>query len=48
MTHVPYKGAAPALTDLMAGQINVFWDAMITANPHIKSGKIKALGMANA
>ena len=48
MTHIPYKGAAPALTDLIGGQIDVFFDAMITANPHIKSGKIKALGMGNA
>ena len=48
MTHIPYKGAAPALTDLIGGQIDVFFDAMITANPHIKSGKIKALGIGNA
>lgn len=48
MTHVAYKGAAPALTDLMGGQVELLFDAMITANPHIKSGKLKAIGMANA
>ena len=48
MTHIPYKGAAPALTDLMGGQVQLLFDAMITANPHIKSGKLKAIGMANA
>ena len=48
MTHVPYKGAAPALTDLAGGQIGLLFDAMITAGPLIKSGKIRALGMANA
>lgn len=48
MTHVPYKGAAPALTDLMGGQIDMLFDAVITAHPHIRSGKLKALGMANA
>jgi len=48
MTHVPYKGAAPALTDLIGGQIDVFFDAVITAYPHVKSGKLKAIGMGNA
>ncbi len=48
MTHVPYKGAAPALTDLIGGQIDVLFDAVITAYPHVKSGKLKALGMGNA
>ena len=47
MTHVSYKGAAPALTDLVGGQIGLLFDAMITAGPIIKSGKIKAIGMAN-
>ncbi len=48
MTHVPYKGAAPALTDLIGGQIDLLFDAVITAYPHVKSGKLKALGMGNA
>jgi tripartite-type tricarboxylate transporter receptor subunit TctC len=48
MVHVPYKGAAPALTDLMGGQVGLLFDAVITAYPHIKSGKLKAIGMGNA
>jgi tripartite-type tricarboxylate transporter receptor subunit TctC len=48
MVHVPYKGAAPALTDLMGGQVDLLFDAVITAYPHIKSGKLKAIGMGNA
>ena len=48
MIHIPYKGAAPALTDLMGGQIDMLFDAVITAYPHIRNGKLKALGMANA
>ncbi|MEI7783137.1 MAG: tripartite tricarboxylate transporter substrate binding protein [Betaproteobacteria bacterium] len=48
MTHIPYKGAAPALNDLIGGQVELLFDAMITANPHIKSGKLKAIGLANA
>lgn len=47
MTHVPYKGAGPALTDLMGGQIDLLFDAMITAYPYIKSGKLKAIGISN-
>jgi tripartite-type tricarboxylate transporter receptor subunit TctC len=47
MTHVPYKGAGPALTDLMGGQIDLLFDAMITAYPYIKAGKLKAIGMSN-
>jgi len=47
MTHVPYKGAGPALVDLMGGQIDLLFDAMVTAYPHIKSGKLKAIGMSN-
>jgi tripartite-type tricarboxylate transporter receptor subunit TctC len=48
MVHVPYKGAAPALTDLMGGQVGLLFDAVITAYPHVKSGKLKAIGMGNA
>lgn len=45
MTHVPYKGAAPALTDLMGGQIQVMFTTIPTALQHIKSGKIRAIGV---
>jgi tripartite-type tricarboxylate transporter receptor subunit TctC len=48
MNHIPYKGSAPALTDLMAGQIQVAFDFMISAMPHVKSGKIKALAVTSA
>lgn len=48
MVHVPYKGAAPALTDLMGGQVELLFDAVITAYPHVKSGKLKAIGLGNA
>ncbi len=46
MTHVPYKGTAPALADLLAGQIHVIFDTLSTSIPHIKSGGLRALGMA--
>lgn len=45
MTHVPYKGAAPALTDLMGGQIQVMFTTIPSALQHIKSGKIRAIGV---
>jgi tripartite-type tricarboxylate transporter receptor subunit TctC len=47
MNHIPYKGSAPALTDLMAGQIQVAFDFMISAMPHVKSGKINALAVTS-
>ena len=47
MVHVPYKGAGPALTDLMAGQVQVFFDNLPSSYPHIKSGKLRALGVTS-
>ena len=47
MNHIPYKGSAPAMTDLMAGQIQVAFDFMISAMPHVKSGKVKALAVTS-
>jgi tripartite-type tricarboxylate transporter receptor subunit TctC len=47
MTHVPYKGTAPALQDLMGGQVNVMMDTPSSMLPHVRGGKIKALGMAS-
>jgi tripartite-type tricarboxylate transporter receptor subunit TctC len=44
-THVPYKGSAPALTDMMAGRIDVMLDVVSTAAPHVKSGKMRALAV---
>jgi tripartite-type tricarboxylate transporter receptor subunit TctC len=48
MTHVPYKGAAPALTDLMAGNIQVMFDSVSTALPPVRSGMLRALGVSSA
>jgi tripartite-type tricarboxylate transporter receptor subunit TctC len=47
MVHVPYKGTAPALTDLLGGQIGVMFDSPSSMMPHVKAGKIKALGIAS-
>jgi tripartite-type tricarboxylate transporter receptor subunit TctC len=48
LVHVPYRGAAPALTDLIGGQVQVVIDAMISTLPHIQSGKLRALGVTTA
>ena len=45
MTHVPYKGSAPALNDLLGGQVDVMFDALPTAVPQVKAGKLKALAV---
>ncbi|HQP68438.1 MAG TPA: tripartite tricarboxylate transporter substrate binding protein [Quisquiliibacterium sp.] len=45
MVHVPYKGAAPALNDLLGGQIPVMFDSVPGVLPHIRSGKLRALGV---
>ena len=45
MEHIPYKGAAPALTELSAGQVQVMFGTMLAAVPLIKSGKLRALGV---
>lgn len=42
-THVPYKGSAPALTDMVAGRIDVMVDVVPTAAPYVKGGKMRAL-----
>jgi tripartite-type tricarboxylate transporter receptor subunit TctC len=46
--HVPYKGTAPALTDLLGGQVEAMFDNLITAMPHVKSGRLKLLGVGGA
>jgi tripartite-type tricarboxylate transporter receptor subunit TctC len=46
MNHVPYKGTAPALQDLIGGQIQLMMDTPSAMLPHVRGGKIKALGMA--
>jgi len=47
LEHVPYKGSAPALADLIAGRVDFFFDAVITATPQIRAGKIRALATAS-
>ena len=48
MQHVPYKGSAPALTDLIGGQVQLMFDSMPSALPHIKVGKLRALAVTTA
>jgi tripartite-type tricarboxylate transporter receptor subunit TctC len=45
MRHVPYRGAGPAMVDLMGGNIEVMFDAITSAAPHIKAGKVRALAV---
>jgi tripartite-type tricarboxylate transporter receptor subunit TctC len=47
MVHVPYKGAAPATQDLMAGQIQVLFNDAIPTMPHMKSGRLRALAVTS-
>ncbi len=47
IVHVPYKGSAPAMTDLIGGQIPLTFDTNVAAMPVIASGKVKALGIAS-
>jgi tripartite-type tricarboxylate transporter receptor subunit TctC len=48
MLHVPYKGAGPALTDLMGGQVDVIFDNLPSSIGHIKGGKLRALAVTSA
>jgi len=48
MQHVPYKGSAPALTDLIGGQVQLMFDSMPSAMPHVKAGKIRPLAVTTA
>src|ERR1700733_5866650 len=48
MIHVPYKGAGPALTDLLSGNIQVMFDSLSTALPPVKSGLLRPLGVSSA
>jgi tripartite-type tricarboxylate transporter receptor subunit TctC len=48
LTHVPYRGSAPALTDMLAGQVHVMFDNMPPSLPHIQAGKLRALGVTTA
>jgi tripartite-type tricarboxylate transporter receptor subunit TctC len=47
MVHIPYKGTAPGVVDLLAGQVKVMAPNVLTALPHIKSGKLRALAVTS-
>ena len=47
LVHVPYKGSAPALTDLLGGQVEMFFCNMLSAIPHVNSGKLRALAVTS-
>jgi len=48
MTHVPYKGSGPALPALIAGDVHVMFDNLPSSLPHIKSGRLRALGVTSS
>jgi len=47
LQHVPYKGSAPALVDVVAGRVDLYFDAVISSAPQIKAGRLKALATAS-
>jgi tripartite-type tricarboxylate transporter receptor subunit TctC len=47
MVHIPYRGSGPALIDLMSGNMDVMFDNLPSAMPHIKSGRLKALAVTS-
>ena len=48
LVHVPYKGNAPALNDVLGGQVGIMFDTITTALPHVRAGKLKALAVTSA
>jgi tripartite-type tricarboxylate transporter receptor subunit TctC len=48
LLHVPYRGSAPALTDMLSGQVQVMFDNLPPSLPHIQAGKLRALGVTTA
>jgi tripartite-type tricarboxylate transporter receptor subunit TctC len=48
MTHVPYRGGAPAVSDLVAGQVQVMFDVLATSLPFIETGKVRALAVTTS
>src|SRR5262245_65960574 len=47
VAHIPYRGAAPAMTDLLAGQVQLKMDTYATAHQHVAQGKLRALAFAS-
>lgn len=47
LVHVPYKASAPALVDVLSGHVSMMFDPIITANPHVKAGKLRALAITS-
>jgi len=47
MTHIPYKGTAPALADALSGQVDIFFGELATAGMHVKAGKLKLLAVGS-
>ena len=47
LTHVPYRGAGPALTDVVAGQVQVMFASSASSLPHVRSGRLRALGISS-
>lgn len=47
LVHVPYKGGGPALIDLVAGQVTLYFGSMPASLPHIRSGRLRALGVTS-
>jgi tripartite-type tricarboxylate transporter receptor subunit TctC len=48
MVHVPYRGSAPAMADLLGGHIQVMFDGLLSSIEHIRAGKLRALGVTTA
>ena len=48
MVHIPYKGSAPAIQDVMGGQVPMMFDTTVVAAPHIRAGSVRALAVTSA
>lgn len=48
MNHVPYKGAAPAFVDLIAGQVDAMFANIVGTMPHVRTGRVRAIGVSSA